>query len=49
MDYVSLALVNKPNKTVKIRVVAVCDAGASGALGLGSFWSDATQKKNGSE
>lgn len=48
MDYMRLSLVNKPNKTVKIRVVAVCDAGASGGLVLGSFWSDAAQK-NGSE
>lgn len=24
MDYVRLGLVNKPNKTVKIRVAAVC-------------------------
>lgn len=47
MDYVRLGLVNKPNKTIKIRVVAVCDAGVSGGLGLGSFWSGATQRKMG--
>jgi len=36
---------NKPDKTVKIGVVLVCDAGVSGGLGLGSFWPDATQRK----
>lgn len=47
MDYMGLSLVNKPNKTVKIKVVAVCDAGVSGGLVLGSFWSDVTQRKMG--
>lgn len=47
MDYMRLSLANKPNRTVKIRVVAVCDAGVSGGLGLGSFWSDTAQRKMG--
>lgn len=47
MDYTRLSLVNKPNKTVKIRGFAVCNAGLSGGLNLGCFWSDATQSKVG--
>lgn len=47
MAYVRPGLVNKPNKTVKIRVVAVCDVGVSGGLGLVSFCSDAAQGKMG--
>lgn len=47
MDYMRLSLVSKPNKTVKIRIVFVHDAGVSGGLGLGSSWSDTAQREMG--
>lgn len=47
MAYVRLGFVNKPNKTVKVRAVAVCDVGGSGGLGLVFFWSDAAHRKMG--
>lgn len=47
VDYMRPSLANKPDRTVKIRVVAVCDAGVSGGLGLCSFWSDTAQRKMG--
>lgn len=47
MDYMKLSLVNKPNKTVKIRIVFVHDAGVSGGLSLSSSWSDTAQRKMG--
>lgn len=47
MDYMRLSLVNKSNKTVKIRIVFAHDAGVSGGLGLGSFWAGTAQRKMG--
>lgn len=47
MDYMRLGLVNKPSKTVKITVIAVCIAEVSGGLDVGSSWSDAIQRKVG--